>query len=32
LGFLKKGKDAKIKEGTQIKAYTDEEKKIQMKG
>lgn len=28
LGFLKKGKDAKIKEGTKIKAYTDEEKKI----
>jgi hypothetical protein len=28
LGFLKKGKDAKIKEGTRIKAYTDEEKKI----
>lgn len=32
LGFLKKGKDAKIKPGTQIKAYTDEEKKIQIKG
>jgi hypothetical protein len=32
LGFLKKGKNAKIKEGTKIKAYTDEEKKIQMKG
>lgn len=32
LGFLKKGKDAKIKAGTQIKAYTDEEKKIQVKG
>lgn len=28
LGFLKKGKDAKIKEGTRIKAYTDEEKKV----
>lgn len=28
LGFLKKGKDAKIKEGTKIKAYTDEEKKV----
>lgn len=32
LGFLKKGKDAKIKEGTKIKAFTDEEKKIQVKG
>lgn len=32
LGFLKKGKDAKIKEGTKIKAYTDEEKKVQAKG
>jgi hypothetical protein len=31
LGFLKKGKDAKIKEGTRIKAYTDEEKKVQLK-
>lgn len=31
LGFLKKGKDAKIKEGTKIKAYTDEEKKVTMK-
>lgn len=28
LGFLKKGKDAKIKEGTKIKAYTDEDKKV----
>ena len=28
LGFLKKGKDAKIKEGTRIKAYTDEMKTI----
>ena len=28
LGFLKKGKDAKIKQGTKIKAYTDEEKKV----
>lgn len=28
LGFLKKGKDAKIKEGTRIKAYTDEDKKV----
>ena len=32
LGFLKKGKDAKIKEGTRIKAYTDEEKKVMVKG
>lgn len=32
LGFLKKGKNAKIKEGTRIKAYTDEEKKVQIKG
>ena len=32
LGFLKKGKDAKIKEGTRIKAYTDEEKKVLVKG
>jgi hypothetical protein len=32
LGFLKKGKDAKIKEGTRIKAYTDEEKKVTFKG
>lgn len=31
LGFLKKGKDAKIKEGTRIKAYTDEEKKVALK-
>lgn len=31
LGFLKKGKDAKIKEGTKIKAFTDEEKKVQVK-
>ena len=31
LGFLKKGKDAKIKEGTRIKAYTDEEKKVLVK-
>ena len=31
LGFLKKGKDAKIKEGTRIKAYTDEEKKVMPK-
>jgi hypothetical protein len=32
LGFLKKGKNAKIKEGTRMKAFTDEEKKIQIKG
>lgn len=32
LGFLKKGKNAKIKPGTPIKAYTDEEKKVQIKG
>lgn len=32
LGFLKKGKNAKIKEGTRIKAYTDEEKKVTIKG
>ncbi|MET0647839.1 MAG: hypothetical protein ABW208_14580 [Pyrinomonadaceae bacterium] len=32
LGFLKKGKDAKIKEGTRIKAYTDEEKKVVVRG
>jgi hypothetical protein len=31
LGFLKKGKDAKIKEGTRIKAFTDEEKKVTLK-
>lgn len=31
LGFLKKGKNAKIKEGTKIKAFTDEEKKVQVK-
>jgi hypothetical protein len=30
LGFLKKGKNAKIKEGTQIKVFTDEEKKVQV--
>lgn len=28
LGFLKKGKNAVIKPGTQIKVYTDEEKKV----
>ena len=31
LGFLKHGKNAKIKQGTRIKVYTDEEKKVQMK-
>lgn len=28
LFLLKKGKDAKVKEGTKIKVYTDEEKKV----
>ena len=32
LGFLKKGKNAVIKPGTEIKVYTDEEKKIAIKG
>ena len=32
LGFLKKGKNAIIKPGTQIKVYTDEEKKVALKG
>lgn len=31
LGFLKKGKDAKIKEGTKIKAFTDENIKVHVK-
>ena len=31
LGFLKHGKNAEIKEGTNVKVYTDEEKKIVMK-
>lgn len=31
LGFLKKGKNAKIAPGTQIKVYTDEEKKVELK-
>jgi hypothetical protein len=31
LGFLKKGKQAIIKPGTQIKVYTDEDKKVQIK-
>jgi hypothetical protein len=30
LGFLKKGKNATIKEGTKIKVFTDEEKKVQI--
>ena len=30
LGFLKKGKNAEIKEGTQIKVYTDEVKTVQV--
>ena len=31
LGFLKHGKNAQIKPGTQIKVYTDEEKKVVLK-
>jgi hypothetical protein len=31
LGFLKKGKNAVIKPGTEIKVYTDEEKKVAFK-
>ncbi|HEX6718959.1 MAG TPA: hypothetical protein VF088_17760 [Pyrinomonadaceae bacterium] len=31
LGFLKKGKNAIIKPGTEIKVYTDEEKKVAIK-
>ncbi|HJU94229.1 MAG TPA: hypothetical protein VJ656_14930 [Pyrinomonadaceae bacterium] len=31
LGFLKKGKNAVIKPGTEIKVYTDEEKKVTIK-
>jgi hypothetical protein len=31
LGFLKHGKNAKIKSGTQIKVYADEEKKVHVK-
>jgi hypothetical protein len=30
LGFLKHGKNATIKSGTQIKVFTDEEKKVQL--
>lgn len=32
LGFLKKGKQAIIKAGTQVKVFTDEEKRVQLKG
>ena len=32
LGFLKKGKNAVIKPGTTIKVFTDEEKKVVVKG
>lgn len=31
LGFLKHGKNAKIKPGTEIKVYTDEEKRVELK-
>jgi hypothetical protein len=31
LGFLKHGKNATIKPGTQIKVYTDEEKRVEVK-
>ena len=31
LGFLKKGKNAVIKPGTEIKVYVDEEKKVEIK-
>lgn len=31
LGFLKHGKNAKIKSGTKIQVFTDEEKKVQVK-
>lgn len=31
-GFLKKGSDAKIKLGTKIKVYTDEEKRVRVRG
>lgn len=31
LGFLKHGKNAKVKPGTHIKVFTDEEKKVQVK-
>lgn len=32
IGFLKKGKNAVIKPGTEIKVYVDEEKKVTIKG
>lgn len=32
LGFLKHGKNAKIKPGTKIKVFSDEEKKVEIKG
>lgn len=31
-GFLKKGSDAKIKAGTKVKVYVDEEKKVFLRG
>ena len=31
LGFLKHGKNAKIKSGTEIKVYSDEEKRVEIK-
>ena len=31
-GFLKKGSDAKIKPGTKVKVYVDEEKKVFLRG
>ena len=31
-GFLKKGSDAKIKPGTKVKVYVDEEKKVYLRG
>jgi hypothetical protein len=31
-GFLKKGSDAKIKVGTKIKVFTDEEKRVRVRG
>ncbi len=32
VGFLKKGKSDKIKDGTKIKAYIDEDKRVRIKG